>query len=89
MTVTYLVDSDHNDRTIPAVGDWVRVKAREGTFVVLRLDMDAGTADLASCDRDPHADDPGVPLNLLSPATDYLPELFRWYVEDAPVRDAG
>ena len=89
MTVTHLVDSNHNDLTIPAVGGRVRVKGREGAFVVLRVDVTAGEADLLNCDSRLRKVDTGVPLDLISSAEDYLSELFRWYVEDAPVRDAG
>jgi hypothetical protein len=90
MAVTHLIDSNDNDRTIPAVGDTVRVKARDGLFVVLRVDERSGIADVLSCDSRPGTDsrlrtvDSGVPLDLISPAADYLPELFRWYVEEAP-----
>jgi hypothetical protein len=92
MAVTHLIDSKHNGRTIPAVGNRVRVKARDGVFVVLRVDADAGTADVLRCDSRLRKVDSGVPLDLLSPAEDYLLELFRWYVEEAPegmpIRDA-
>jgi hypothetical protein len=88
MAVTYLIDSDHNDRAIPAVGDRVRVKARDGVFVVLRVDSNDEKADLVRCSPAPRAVDTDVPLNLIQPAYDYLPELFRWYVEEAP-EDAG
>jgi hypothetical protein len=85
MAVTHLIDSDHNDRAIPAVGDKVRVKARDGVFEVLRVDLDAGTADLVSCiPGRPHPVHSWVPLNLIQTVYDYLPELFRWYVEEAP-----
>ncbi len=89
MPVTYLIDSNHNDRTIPGVGDRVRVKARDGDYVVLRVDVDADKADLLSCHPGPRPVDTGVPLCLISPADDYLPELFRWYVEDAPEDGTG
>ncbi|UWZ84958.1 hypothetical protein [Occallatibacter riparius] len=84
MAVTHIIDSNHNDLTIPAVGDTVRVKAREGAFVVLRVDVNTGKADLLNCDSRLRKVDTDVPLDLLSPAEDYLPELFRWYVEEAP-----
>ena len=88
MAVTYLVDSNDNDRTIPAVGDRVRVKAREGMYVVLRVDERAGKADLVKCEFQPQQVNVGVPLDLISPAEDYLAELFRWYVEEAPEQNA-
>jgi hypothetical protein len=94
MAVTHLIDSNDNDRTIPEVGDTVRVKAREGLFVVLRVDEGAGIADVLSCNSRLETDsrlrtvDSGVPLDLISPAADYLPELFRWYVEEAPEHKA-
>ena len=88
MAVTHIIDSNDNDRTIPAVGDTVRVKAREGLFVVLRVDESAAIADVVTCDSRLRKVDADVPLDLISPAQDYLPELFRWYVEEAPVRDA-
>jgi hypothetical protein len=88
MAVTLLVDSNHNDRTIPAVGDRVRVKAREGVFVVLRVNEKADVADILSCESGLRPVDTGVPLSLLSSAYDYLPELFRWYVEKAPSHHA-
>jgi hypothetical protein len=88
MAVTHLIDSNDNDRTIPAVGDTVRVKARDGLFVVLRVDEKAGIADVLSCDARLGTVDSGVPLDLISPAADYLPELFRWYVEEAPEHKA-
>jgi hypothetical protein len=86
MTTTYLIDSDHNDTAIPAVGDKVRVKARDGVFTVLRVDVTAGRADLVSCAPGPRLVNKGVPLTLIQSAYDYLPELFRWYMEEAPVR---
>jgi hypothetical protein len=81
MRVTVIIDSNHNDRTIPDAGQRVRVKARDGVFVVLRVNRDAGTADLLRCNRGLRPVNLDVPLNLISPACDYLPELFRWYVE--------
>ena len=88
MAVTYLIDSDHNDSAIPAVGDRVRVKARDGVYVVLRVDAEVEKADLVSCAPGPRVVDKGVPLSLIQTAYDYLPELFRWYVEEAPTHKA-
>jgi hypothetical protein len=76
MSVTVLIDSNHNDRTIPAVGDQMRVKAREGVFVALRVDVEADRADLLRAELGPQPEHTGVPLSLISPADDYLPELF-------------
>jgi len=86
MTVTHLVDPIENDRSVPGVGLKVRVTGREGLFLVLRVDERAGRADLLGCGPGLHVVDAGIPLSLLHPGYDYLPELFRWYVEAAPVR---
>jgi hypothetical protein len=85
MAVTHLIDPDHNDTAIPAVGDKVRVKARDGVFAVLRVNVDAQKADLVRCAPGPQSVDTGVPLNLIQSAYDYLPELFRWYMQEAPL----
>ena len=87
MGVTVIVESSHNGRTTPAVGDKVRVKAREGLYVVLRLHLDEHKADLLRCEQKLRPVDRGVPLSVIQPAYDYLPELFRWYVESALTRD--
>jgi hypothetical protein len=89
MAVTHLIDSDHNDRAIPAVGDKVRVKARDGIFEVLRVDLSTERADLLRHARGLQSVDRGVPLHLIQSAYDYLPELFRWYVEEAPIDAEG
>lgn len=86
MAVTHLIDSDHNDTAIPAVGDRVRVKARDGVFEVRRVDLHAQRADLVRCASGPQSVDRGIPLNIIQSAYDYLPELFRWYMEEAPLR---
>jgi hypothetical protein len=86
MTVTHLIDANHNDGATPAVGDRVRVKGRDGVFVVLRVDNRAETADLLRCEPGLRPVDTGVPLSLIHTSYDYLPELFRWYVEEAPTR---
>ncbi|HEY3705507.1 MAG TPA: hypothetical protein VGL22_10630 [Terracidiphilus sp.] len=89
MAVTHLIDSDHNDRAIPAVGDKVRVKARDGVYSVLRVDLNTQMADVVRCAPGPQSVDRGVPLHLLQSAYDYLPELFRWYVQEAPTHADG
>jgi hypothetical protein len=89
MSVTVIVDSNHNHRIIPAVGDRVRVKARNGFYVVLRVLPDEDKADLLRCEQSLNPVDRGVPLSLIQPAHDYLAELFQWYVESAPERNDG
>jgi hypothetical protein len=89
MAVTHLIDSNHNDTDTFAPGDRVRVKAREGVFIVLRVDENAGEAAVLSCEPGPCIVDTGIPLNLISLDYDYLPELFRWYVEEAPIHGVG
>lgn len=85
MSVTVVVNSNrNNDGTTPAVGDRVRVKARNGFFVVLRLYLAQDKADLLRCEQSPSPVEFGVPLSLIQPARDYLAELFQWYVESAP-----
>jgi hypothetical protein len=88
MSVTVIIDSKHRDKTTPAVGDKVRVKARNGFYVVLRVHLDQDNADLLSCEQSLSPVDLGVPLSLIQPANDYLAELFRWYVESAPEGNA-
>jgi hypothetical protein len=89
MAVTHLIDSDHNDTAIPAAGDRVRVKARDGVFRVLQVDLNTQKADIVRCSPGPQSVNTGVPLNLIQSAYDYLPELFRWYVEEAPTHADG
>lgn len=89
MAVTHLIDSNHNDSDMFVPGDRVRVKAREGVFIVLRVDERASRADVVSCEPALCVVDTGIPLSLISLDYDYLPELFRWYVEEAPVHGAG
>jgi hypothetical protein len=84
MKVTHLVDPIENDRSVPGVGQKVRVTGCEGLFLVLHVDQRAGKADLLGCGPGPQLVRTGVPLSLLHVGYDYLPELFRWYVEAAP-----
>jgi hypothetical protein len=86
MKVTHLIDPTEMNRTIPRVGQKVRVTGREGLFLVLRIDETAGNADLLGCAPGIRLVEANVPLSLLHPGYDYLPELFRWYMEAAPVR---
>jgi len=80
-------DPEREVRTMPMAGDKVRVKGQEGLFVVLRVDEAEQTADLLRFESGVRAVDAGVPLSLVQPAGDYLPELFRWYVSEAPEMD--
>lgn len=86
MRVTHLVDSNDSERNTLAPGDKVRVKARDGLYVVLRVDREESEADLLRCEVALRPVDRGVPLSLIQPVDDYLPELFRWYIESAPAR---
>jgi len=86
MKVTHLVDPIEIDRSVPGIGQKVRVTGREGMFLVLRVNEKAGTADLLGSGPGLRLVEANVPLSLLHPGYDYLPELFRWYMEAAPVR---
>ncbi|HEY2857422.1 MAG TPA: hypothetical protein VGJ21_03345 [Terracidiphilus sp.] len=86
MGASFQIDSNDRHLSGLAPGDKVRVRAREGMFVVLRLHRNEGKADLLRCEKSPHPVDSGVPLSLIQLADDYLPELFRWYIESAPAR---
>lgn len=86
MKVAHLIDPIENDRTIPEVGQKVRVKGREGLFLVLHLEQSGGRAHLLPCGPGLHLVEWNVPAALLQVGYDYLPDLFRWYVEAAPGR---
>jgi hypothetical protein len=86
MKVTHLIDPIENDRRVPGVGEKVRVKGREGLYLVLRINKKAGIANLVPCGPGLHLVKRDIPVSLLQADYDYLPELFRWYVEAAPAR---
>ena len=86
MKVTHLIDPIENDRSTPGAGEKVRVTGREGLFLVLRINESTGKACLLDCSPGLHLVESNVPLSLLHRGYDYLPELFRWYVEAAPAR---
>jgi hypothetical protein len=54
--------------------------------LVLRIDEAGAKADLMGSGPGLKVVEVNVPQSLLHPGYDYLPELFRWYMEAAPVR---